>query len=197
MRGRLPALPAVEPPEMTAPDAKKEPPVSTKYTVSFSFARTTSESCKVPRGSDGGAKVAQFNIFDSQGVRVKTPLTVTERFRKIKGPDEVFEALKPNTYVARRGRFGDCYLIAGKNLPRDLRLVVEQNNIIDGEIVSKNRITYTSTGVLGVRLPALRRWEELRFEVQAVLTTAMRIEAVGPATCAALPEPLRRLFLQR
>jgi hypothetical protein len=49
------------------------------------------------------------------------------------------------------GKFDDCYILASKSaLPPDFVLKVAQNHLYNGQTISKNVISYTSSGV-GVR----------------------------------------------
>jgi hypothetical protein len=70
--------------------------------------------------------------------------TVTEQFKPLKDNYGVFGLLTPNTYTTSGNIFDDCYILAStKPLPSDLELEVEQNHLLNGQIISKNIITYT------------------------------------------------------
>ncbi|MBC8492855.1 MAG: hypothetical protein H8D43_03640 [Chloroflexi bacterium] len=132
-----PAAPAASPPAYVHP-----------LTAVALIARMQSESCKIPKGQHGVSKIVQFGIFDFNGRRVRDNFTVNEQFTLRKGPQSVFQSLKPNAAKAQRGRFDDCYrLYQPSPLPGDLRLEVEQNHLINGRTVSKNYVTYTSNGI--------------------------------------------------
>jgi len=138
-----------EPTEM--PPTKLTGPTSVQphpFTAIFLMAKSSSSSCYVPKGNYGATKHAKYRIVDATGKPVRKRKTVKERFSKEDGPDEVFKRLKPNVYEATEGYFDDCYRLYSPEKPPYFRLKVEQNHMIDGEIISKNRITYTPSNIL-------------------------------------------------
>ncbi|GJQ57397.1 MAG: hypothetical protein D8M57_18970 [Candidatus Scalindua sp. AMX11] len=118
------------------------------FTAFFQMAMRRTSSCRIPKGQHGAAKIAKFKIIDAKGNKVTKKLTVQEQFKKIDGPDEVFNKLKPNTYETAKGYFDDCYRLYSKEKPPYFKLKLEQNHIVDREIISKNHIIYTPSNVM-------------------------------------------------
>ena len=109
----------------------------------------SSRNCRVPDRQHGASKVVRFRVFDFEGRSVRERLTVTERFRRLEGPEDVFDRLRPNQYVSDNGYFDDCYRFAQPApIPTDFRLKVEQNHMVANEVISQQHITYTGTGIL-------------------------------------------------
>jgi hypothetical protein len=139
------AEPAVPPTNIPAKPASTTPPHP--FTAFITMARVTDPACSVPPGGFGAAKVGVYRVVDANGEPVTSKITMREQFNKLDGPDEFYKLLHPNTYEASKGAFDDCYsLTSPKELP-DFRLKVEQNHLVDGEIISKNHITYSPSGI--------------------------------------------------
>jgi hypothetical protein len=108
----------------------------------------SAKDCKVPDGQHGATKLARFNLVDANGQLVTTKTTITEQFKKVSGPDEIFKLLRPNSYEATGGKFDDCYgLYSRSDLP-PFSLTVEQNHLAGTEIISKNLITYSPFSIM-------------------------------------------------
>lgn len=119
------------------------------FTAVGTFAMREVESCHVPTGHHGLSKAVRFGVRDFHGHPVRSPLTIGERFTRLEGSEEIFRRLRPVTYRSAAGRFDDCYrLYQPSHLPRGLRLKVGQNHIVDGEIISKNHVTFTPNNIL-------------------------------------------------
>jgi hypothetical protein len=124
------------------------------FTAVPTFAMSAIEGCRVPAGQHGVSKVLRFGIRDFEGRRVESRLTVDERFRLLEGPEELYRALTPNSYRTENGMFNDCYRLYSRSpLPGDLRMKVEQNHLVDGEVISKNDILYTPDNILVCAYP--------------------------------------------
>jgi hypothetical protein len=146
---------APQPPDKEPPKAESTAPPSNTHPFSALAleAATASESCSVPAGLSGVSKALRFRISDFHGQEVQGNPTVTEQFRPIEGPSDLFakiEAQARNLAMrTERGFFNDCYRLYGpERLPDNLRLKVEQNHLVDGEIISKNHVLYTSSNIL-------------------------------------------------
>jgi hypothetical protein len=140
-----------QPPETTAPTETNNPPVSNPhpFTAIALEARTATGSCSVPSGQHGASKVIRFRIADFERHPVRGSLTVREQFTRLEGPEDIFRRLTPNLYLSERGFFNDCYrLFQPTPLPGDLRLKVEQNHLVSGEIASKNHIAFSPNNIL-------------------------------------------------
>lgn len=137
-------------------DAVGEPldsPVETgtsKCPVTAVFSSTLAgkekANCQVPEKQFGAATLARFVLH---GVKAGAgSQTVNEQFKKLKDDYGVFRLLKPNTYTTSGNIFDDCYMLASPDpLPSDLELQVEQNHLLNGQIISKNIITYTPSRI--------------------------------------------------
>lgn len=138
-------------PEPTEPTGLKSEsgPGAHPYTAGALIASSSVESCKVPAGKYGSAKVVKFRVFDFNGKPVTESLKIEEKFKKIEDNYDVYSKLVPNSYSPEKGLFDDCYkFYLPEKLPDDFRLVVEQNHLLGSEIISKNRITYTPDSIL-------------------------------------------------
>jgi len=98
-------------------------------------------SCQVPEGQFGVSRLARFRLH---GLTPGSgPVTIQEQFTKIDDPCELFPALKVNSFTTSQAIFDDCYMLASKKpLPDDCTLTVEQNHLLNGKVISKNRITF-------------------------------------------------------
>jgi hypothetical protein len=103
-------------------------------------------NCRVPEDKHGVSRLAKYMVRGHDG---KTSLTVSEQFKALEDPYNVFAALKPNTYATEKtGHFDDCYSIYTKDpLPPDFVLKVEQNHMVNGQVISKVHITFSPTGI--------------------------------------------------
>jgi hypothetical protein len=109
---------------------------------SSTLAGQEKSGCRIPQNQFGAATLARFTLHGVQPGAGSS--TVTEQFKSIKDNYSVFGLLKPNTYTTSGNIFDDCYILAStKPLPSDLELQVEQNHLLNGQIISKNIITYT------------------------------------------------------
>ena len=101
--------------------------------------------CQVPAGQNGASKLAHFRLTGVQGTR---SVTITEQFKALDDPYSAIGLLKPNSYAATNAEFDDCYILASpKPLPSDFVLKVEQNHLYNGQVISKNQITYTPNNI--------------------------------------------------
>lgn len=97
--------------------------------------------CQVPQGQFGVSRLARFTLrgLPPGGGSV----TIQEQFNKLDDPCGLYPALKPNSFTTSQAIFDDCYMIASKDpLPEECTLTVEQNHLLNGKIISKNRITF-------------------------------------------------------
>ncbi len=120
------------------------------FTAVLLEARGRTGQCRVPNGQFGSSKVARFRILDFNGRPVNRPVTVSERFSRIEGPENIFQSLQPaSKNTDARGFFNDCYrLFQRRPFPTDFRLKVEQNHLLGTEVISKNHITFTPNNIL-------------------------------------------------
>jgi len=101
--------------------------------------------CLVAQGMFGASKLAQFRIA---GATAGASMTVSEKFTAVDDPYNAIGLIQPATYTATNGIFDDCYKLESKNpLPSDFILKVEQNHLFNGQIISKNHITYRANSV--------------------------------------------------
>lgn len=155
--GDIPETPAALPDEImltAAPEAeeaeKEESPAGAAACplradlLGFAVGPTNT-NCQAPAGKFGASRLAQYIV---RGAGNNSSLTVGEQFSVLDDPYNVFAALKPVSAPLTNGRFDDCYsLFTDKPLPADFVLQIEQNHLINGQIISKVRVTYTPTGV--------------------------------------------------
>jgi hypothetical protein len=100
--------------------------------------------CQVPSGYHGASRLARFRIIGSKANDANGSVTVGEQFNVLDDPFGVIGLVHPTTYKTSAGIFDDCYMLySTKPLPFNFVLKIEQNHLIDGQIVSKNHITYT------------------------------------------------------
>jgi hypothetical protein len=101
--------------------------------------------CLVAQGMFGASKLAHFRIA---GATPGASLTISEKFTAVDDPYNAIGLIQPATYTATNGTFDDCYKLESKNqLPSDFVLKVEQNHLFNGQIISKNHITYRADSV--------------------------------------------------
>jgi hypothetical protein len=101
----------------------------------------------VDKGKYGASKLAQFRVV---GAPVPPGgLTVTEQFTAVDDTCGLFGLLKPvSSPTDGDGKFDDCYRLQSDHpLPPECRLTVEQNHLLNGQIISKNKITFSSDSV--------------------------------------------------
>ena len=109
---------------------------------SSTLAGQEKSSCQLAQNQFGAATLARFVLHGVQSGAGSS--SVTEQFKSLKDNYGVFGLLTPNTYTTSGNIFDDCYILAStKPLPSDLELEVEQNHLLNGQIISKNIITYT------------------------------------------------------
>jgi hypothetical protein len=104
-------------------------------------------NCLVDKGKYGASKLAQFRVV---GAPVPPGgLTVTEQFTAVDDTCGLFGLLKPvSSPTDGDGKFDDCYRLQSDHpLPPECRLTVEQNHLLNGQIISKNKITFSSDSV--------------------------------------------------
>lgn len=105
-------------------------------------------NCQVPSGHHGAARLAQYLI---KGVAPIPPggLSVSEQFTALEDNYSLTGKLVPNTMITdSSGMFDDCYSLFSPNpLPADFVLKVEQNHLYQGQVISKNIVTYRSESV--------------------------------------------------
>ena len=113
---------------------------------SSTLAGFEKSGCQVPSGKFGASKLARFHLTGlPDGAN---SVTIGEQFKAIDDPYSAFGLLKPNSFTTSGSIFDDCYLLASdKQLPPDFVLKVEQNHLLNGNIISKNEITYTADSV--------------------------------------------------
>jgi hypothetical protein len=139
MEGETGFAPEESPTPETPLGSTADCPVTAVF--SSMLAGTEKASCQVPQGQFGVSRLARFSLrgLPPGGGSV----TIQEQFSKIDDPCGQYPALKPNTYTTSQAIFDDCYMIASKNpLPEECTLTVEQNHLLNGKIISKNRITF-------------------------------------------------------
>ncbi|MDH4607157.1 hypothetical protein [Pseudomonas sp. BN102] len=134
---------AFAPEETPTPETPLGSTADCPVTAVFSsmLAGTEKASCQVPQGQFGVARLARFTLrgLPPGGGSV----TIQEQFTKIDDPCGLYPALKPNSFTTSQAIFDDCYMIASKEpLPEECTLTVEQNHLLNGKIISKNRITF-------------------------------------------------------
>ncbi len=101
--------------------------------------------CLVAQGKFGASKLAEYRVA---GAAAGASMTISETFKAVDDPYNAIGLLQPANYTATNGIFDDCYLIESSNpLPADFVLTVEQNHFFNGQIISKNRITYRTNSV--------------------------------------------------
>ncbi len=124
------------------------------FTAIALHAFMRSEDCSVPAGQHGASKVMRFAVSDFRGRPVRSSMVIDERLSRIEGPESLYRLLTPISNTSEHGIFNDCYrLYQPAPLPNDLRLKVEQNHLVDGEVISKNHITYTPNSILVCNFP--------------------------------------------
>jgi hypothetical protein len=113
---------------------------------SSTLAGQEKANCRVPDKQFGAATLARFTLHGVQpGAKSQT---VTEQFKSLKDNYGVFGLLKPNSFTTSGSIFDDCYMLASpKPLPGDLELQVEQNHLLNGQIISKNIVTFTPSRI--------------------------------------------------
>jgi hypothetical protein len=112
--------------------------------------------CVVAPGRFGASKLVHFRIVGAQ-VAPGKPLTVSEQFKPLEDPYGAFGLITPNAYASTDGTFDDCYKIeSAKPLPPDFRLKVEQNHLFNGQIISRNHITYGANSISFCRFERTR-----------------------------------------
>lgn len=159
---------APRPPDKERPEPEGAPSSNPHpFTAAAFEAATGSQTCSVPPGLSGVTKVVRFRISDFHGQEVQGNPSVAEQFRLLEGPQDLLRKVeaqaRDRAIRSERGFFNDCYRLYGpRPLPDDFRLRVEQNHLVDGEIISKNHILYTSRNILVdvfPRLPGSREFE--------------------------------------
>jgi hypothetical protein len=130
----------VEPSDSAVETQTSQCPVTAVF--SSTIAGGQKANCLVPDKQFGAATLARFVL---RGLKPGAgSQTINEQFKKIEDKSDVFKLLKPNSYTTSGNIFDDCYLLASKEkLPADFVLKVEQNHLLNGQIISKNIITYT------------------------------------------------------
>jgi hypothetical protein len=120
------------------------------FTAVALIAKREIATCKIPSNRFGASKVLKYRIIDVKGQPVREAIAVGEKFTLLEGPEEYFKLLKPVAKKTdKKGFFDDCYRMYARNpLPKDIRLKIEQNHIVDGQTISKNHITYTPNSVM-------------------------------------------------
>ena len=120
------------------------------FTAVFSIAMHGSRAhsvCSIPETPGCFVKWSKWRLIDADGRPVMGKLTVGEHFTKVSGPDDIFKRLKEQSSTAENGFFDDCYGICVPADAPPFVLEVEQNHIVNGQVISKNLITYSSSGI--------------------------------------------------
>ena len=134
----------VEPSDSAVETDTSKCPVTAMF--SSTVAGGEKANCRVPENQFGASTLARFvlkGVAEGAGSQ-----TINEKFTKLEDNYGVFGLLKPNTYTTSGNIFDDCYMLAStKPLPSDLVLKVEQNHLLNGQIISKNIITFTPGNV--------------------------------------------------
>jgi hypothetical protein len=134
-----------EPGEAPGEPMQSNPSCPVNAVFSHTVAGPQKANCQVPDGQHGASKLAHFRVTGLPG---NQSATVTEKFTALEDPYSAIGLLVPNSYAVRNGEFDDCYILASKSpLPSDFVLKVEQNHLYNGEVISKNHITYTPNGI--------------------------------------------------
>jgi hypothetical protein len=134
----------VEPSDSAVETGTSQCPVTAMF--SSTVAGGEKANCRVPEKQFGSSTLARFVLHGlAAGAGSQT---INEQFTKLEDNYGVFGLLKPNTYTASGNIFDDCYMLAStKPFPSDLVLKVEQNHLLNGQIISKNIITFTPGNV--------------------------------------------------
>jgi hypothetical protein len=103
--------------------------------------------CNIPETPGCFVKWSKWRLIDANGRPVMDKVTVSEHFTKISGPDDIFKRLKEQSNIAENGFFDDCYGICVPPDTPPFVLEVEQNHIVNGRVISKNLVTYSSSGI--------------------------------------------------
>jgi hypothetical protein len=136
--------PAQAPPQ--APAAAQPQPFTAVFSIAMHGSRAHGV-CNIPEQPGCFVKWAKWRLIDATGAPVMGNVTVSERFTKISGPDSIFSKLKPQSNTSDKGFFDDCYGICVPAGTDAFVLEVEQNHIVDGQVISKNLVTYSSSGI--------------------------------------------------
>ena len=105
-------------------------------------------NCRVDPGKFGAARLAEFRVIGAQ-TAPGGGVTVGEQFTALDDPCGLKDLLQPVSFTTDgTGKFDDCYRLQSDHpLPPDCLLKVEQNHLVNGQIVSKNQITFGSNSV--------------------------------------------------
>ena len=105
-------------------------------------------NCLVAAGKFGAARLAEFRVVGAQ-TAPGGGVTVTEQFTPLDDPCGLKDLLQPATFTTdSTGKFDDCFRLQSDHpLPPDCVLKVEQNHLVNGQIVSRNQITFGSSSV--------------------------------------------------
>jgi hypothetical protein len=132
-------------PAQPQPAAQPKP-----FTAIFSIAQGSSRAhtvCNIPEIPGCVVKWTKWRLVDAKGAPVMGQVTVSEQFTKVSGPDDVYNKLKPQSSTSDKGFFDDCFGLCVPDGFAAFTLEVEQNHLVDGQVVSKNLITYSPSGI--------------------------------------------------
>jgi hypothetical protein len=106
----------------------------------------------VPSGQFGAARLARYRV-DGLAPIPSGGVTIGERFNALEDPYSLAGKLTPNQMLTdASGMFDDCYSLYSPNaLPPDFVLKVEQNHLHQGQVISKNIVTYRAGQNVDVR----------------------------------------------
>jgi len=129
-----------------APGAAQPQPFTALFSIAMHGSRAHSV-CKIPEQPGCFVKWTKWRLIDAAGKPVMGNVTVSEQFKKISGPDNIFNKLTPQSNTSDKGFFDDCYGICVPAGTDAFVLEVEQNHLVDGQVISKNLVTYSSSGI--------------------------------------------------
>jgi hypothetical protein len=135
------------PPETTEQPEQTLGTAACPVTAIFSstVAGPQKAGCLVAPGMFGASKLAHFRIV---GASPGANITISEQFTPVEDPYSTIGLIPRATYTTTDGAFDDCYKLESKNLlPPDFILKVEQNHLFNGQIISKNQITFRADSV--------------------------------------------------